>query len=150
MPKFTLRSLLVLTALIAVALLSLVKPSVAWLLLLPPLATIFCVYAFVRAVAKPPDQVWWISFLVGVAAFLFMVAYIELEGAILGNGPPPAMGTAQLGGLIWQVFHPNSPLPNNSGTNEPEFASFCISLHMILAVACSAASTFVISRLRRS
>src|SRR4051794_23098778 len=69
MPRFRLRSLLILIAFAAVILAALARPSTYWAVSLPVVAVVLCVCGVCRAVLLPTERAFWLSFLAGLFAY---------------------------------------------------------------------------------
>ena len=141
MPRFRLKTVLALTAVVAVALLALVKPSVAWLVIMPLLGCIAGVFAVIRAITTPRERIFWLGLIVGVVAFGGCVVFVELMSAVLGGLQTVA---STVGTWTWELIHGTKPSSAVSPRfNNLEVVSFTISLYFIVATLVSLVATLL-------
>jgi hypothetical protein len=143
MPQFRVRTLLLLTALVAIGLLSLVKPTALWLAAWPFIVSGMCVVVFARTAFSRRETVFWASFIIGMMTFLAMAAMVELIGALCGDSPPSLIARGSV--WVWELLQ-NTPAPNTAPPGAlavtGELISFTVSLHVITAMVWSALITF--------
>jgi hypothetical protein len=148
MPRFRIKTILLLTVVVAIALLSLVRPSIAWLVILPPLASMGIVFAVIRAIAAPSERIFWTGLVVGVTAYGSCVLFVELISAILGG---PQTVSASIAVWAWELIH-GAP-PNRTGGpgrfSSLEVVSFIVCLYFIVGVLLSVTATLLAQFLMR-
>jgi hypothetical protein len=123
------------------------KPSVAWLLLLPPLACFVGVFAVIRAITTPSERIFWIGLLVGVVAFGGCLVFIELITAIVSG---PETVSSIVARWTWEVIHGTDPsLSGSPRISNPSVVSLLISLYAIAAMQFSLIATLLAQYLMR-
>ena len=142
MPQFRIRSLLLVTVVVAVAMLSLARPSAEWLLAWPCLVSGLIIVVVNQTLPISRNLLFWVSFVIGVMAFLTATIFVQLIAAL--TFAAPSMELNAIASTFWQLFHGKpSPSPGNGRPASLEFAYFAVSVHMILSIVWSAALTFV-------
>jgi hypothetical protein len=140
MPRFRLFTVLVLTALFAIALLALVRPSVVWLIILPPLTCIALVFAAIRAITTPRERTFWLGLIVGLTAYGGCVLFVELTAVI--GGPQTVSST--VGAWAWEYIHGTDPSQGRPQRfRNLEVVSFCISLYVVVGTLISFVATLL-------
>jgi hypothetical protein len=148
MPRFRLITVLALTKVFAIALLALVRPSVVWLFLWPPLACLAVVFAAIRAITTSRERLFWIGLIVGVTAYGGSVLFIELISAVNGG---PETASSVVVALVWELIHGTEPsLRGPARRGDMEFVSFTISLHVFVTVLFSLIATLLAQYFMRS
>jgi hypothetical protein len=137
MPRFSLSTILFATAVTGLALLSVVRPWAAWLLVWPFLISGLCIVLFVRAAPIQPKIAFWSSVAVGTVLCLTLLAIAELISAIASDNRPEPLHSFHI--WFWVLLGHTEPLANPK--RPVEFASFVLSLHVIFAAVWSAAVT---------
>lgn len=140
--RFTIHSLLVLTAFVAFAFLPLVTPSVKWALLLPTFGCFLSVYGTSRIVSSPEHgRVFWASFLVGVGVYIAGVALVGFFCTMRGGFAQIHIWDEYVGTPLWVAIHGDGAFTSNrSGILNEDFLSFLAWVHVILAMMISAIS----------
>jgi hypothetical protein len=142
MPRFRITAILALTVVVAIALLALVQPSIAWLVILPPLASMGFVFAVIRAITFPSERIFWTGLIVGLVAYGGFVVFVELISAILSGPQTVATSFAT---WAWELVHGTAP---NRGAGPGRFSSlevvsFVVCLYFIVGVLLSLTATLL-------
>jgi hypothetical protein len=149
MPRFGLRSLLILFAFAAVALTALARPSVYWSIPLPAVALILFVWGVSRAVSIPAERVFWLSFMAGLLSY--GVTFVALRVLFfIHHGRYEFWSEYFFDDILWHKFH--DPIDTSTIINEYtelDFTSFIIWLNITVAVMLSAVAAYVVQFLFR-
>src|SRR4051812_23677418 len=103
MPRFRLRSLLILIAFAAVILAALARPSTYWAVSLPVVAVVLCVCGVCRAVLLPTERAFWLSFLAGLFAYGSTVIGARTFFSLYSNADDPMSSFVEQ--TTWQTLH---------------------------------------------
>src|SRR4051794_6886 len=110
MPRFNLSTILFATAVAAVAMLSVVRPWAAWLLVWPLLISGLCIVLFVRAAPIQPKIAFWTSLALGTVLCLTLLGIADLISAISADGPPEPLQPFYI--WLWALFGHTEPVTN--------------------------------------
>jgi hypothetical protein len=149
MPRFRLRSLLILFALAAVVLTALARPSLYWAAPLPVVALVICVYGVCRAVLLPTERAFWLSFLAGLFAYGATVIGVRLFFFSYGDWDDKTERFAEA--TAWQLLHGEVPWSFQfSNVYMPhDYISFVLWLHFAFAILLSAVAAYAVQLLIR-
>jgi hypothetical protein len=132
---FSMRTLFVVTAVAAISLLPIVKPSVWWAALFPAAACLATVRtASLYVPADDQLKAFWGPFTIGVAAYLAAVMFV---------GYVAFLGEANFwGGVLtvrlWMLVHGDADSPD---VTPYDFVAFTVSVHLVIACVTSLLAT---------
>ena len=156
MPRFQVRGLLTLIAIVAVVLTALCRPSVYWVIGLPIAATIVSVAGVIRAALVPEKQTFWIAIFAGLTVYGLTLTGIWTLLWLMhypGWRPNTTFGYFYtLEGPLWTALHGEVPQANtitSQGYRLMDFVSFSIALHVALALLISTIVAFVAQHMMR-
>ena len=149
MPRFRLRSLLMLIAVSALVLAALARPSIYWAAPLPVVALVLCVHGVCRAVLLPTERAFWLSFLAGLFAYGATVIGVRLFFFSYGDWDDKTERVAEA--TVWELLHGEVPWSFNfNNVYMPhEYVSFVLCLHFAFAILLSAITAYVVQFLTR-
>jgi hypothetical protein len=149
MPRFRLRSLLIVFALVAVVLTALARPSTYWAVSLPVIASVLCVYGVCRAVVLPTERAFWLSFLAGLFAYSATVIGVHYFFSFYSQAQDPifefvesATWRTLYGETSWSFQMTNIYMPQ-------DYVSFVLWLHFAFAILLSAVAAYGVQLLTR-
>jgi hypothetical protein len=153
MPRFRLRSLLLLIAFTAMALTALSRPSLYWAIFMPVIVMMLSVFGMCRAVSLPSKRVFWSSFLAGLFAYGASVVAIRILFKIWSENFDWTPQLESWEEFAWQALHGESPRVNldllPSGYTILDLLSFIVCLHVTIGISLSAIAAFIAERLTR-
>jgi hypothetical protein len=153
MPRFRLRSLLLLIAFTAMALTALSRPSVYWAVFMPVIVMLLSVFGMCRAVSLPSKRVFWSSFLAGLFAYGASVIGIRILFKIWSENFDWTPQLEFWEESAWHALHGESPRVNldllPSGYTILDLLSFIVCLHVTIGITLSAIAAFIGDHLMR-
>jgi hypothetical protein len=133
MPRFRLLTVLGVTAVFAIALLALVRPSIVWLFIWPSLGCVTAVFATARAITTPRERIFWTGLVVGMCVYIGCVLFVEFIGAVIGGPGTPG---ALLSGWVWAFIHETEPQLRQGGrpfrNANFEMVGFAVTLYFFI------------------
>jgi hypothetical protein len=153
MPRFRLRSLLLLVTFAAMALAALSRPSLCWAIFMPVIVMTLTVFGMCRAVSLPSKRVFWSSFLAGLLAYGASVVGIRILFKIWSENFDWTPQLESWEEFAWQALHGESPRVNldllPSGYTILDLLSFIVCLHVTIGISLSAIAAFIGERLTK-
>jgi hypothetical protein len=139
-PRFTIRSLLFVTVIVAISALPLAAPSKWWMLAFPTLSCWFSIFVISRfEIAPTRGQMFWLCSLVGSAFYLASVVIVTFVN--------PSGGWSMRGGDVWsewmarplwrQMHGDSAFFTNPLGIEDTDFKSFFLFVQVTAALAAS-------------
>jgi hypothetical protein len=149
MPRFRLRSLLILIAVAALVLAALARPSLYWAAPLPVVALVICVYGVCRAVLLPTERAFWLSFLAGLCAYGATVIGVRLFFFSFGGWDQKEERFGEA--TAWQLLHGDVPwiFDFKNVYMLHDYVSFVLWLHFAFSILLSAITAYVVQFLTR-
>ena len=144
--RFTLRTLLALTFIVAAFSLPLAKPWGAWLIALPFMASVLAAYVVTRFILAPlPSRVFWGAFIVGVMIFLLAAMFVgsDIVPDYYSAGQR-GVWDERIGAPLWTMMHGNNAFRSNTrGVTINDYRAFKIFLVVDLALLTSATAALL-------
>jgi hypothetical protein len=144
MPRYQLRNLLILIAFAAVVLTALARPSIYWATPLPLIALAVCVYGVCRAVLRPTQRAFWLSFLAGLFAYGATVIGVRLFFFSYGDWDDKTERFVEA--TAWQLLHGEVPWSFRfTNVYMPhDYVCFVLWLHFAFAILLSALAAYTV------